>query len=264
MATAQDVLDHVRQVGTWVNWEQTVDRVIVGAPDVEVTNAAVAWISSREALAEAARLGCELFVTHEPTFYTHAHELDHLDEWPGAEEKRAWIERQGIAVLRCHDTWDNMPEVGIQWAWAEFLGLEGEPVESRPYLNVYAVPETTLEDLARRVAERTSAIGEPAVQVAGDPTMKITCVGVGTGCGCSPRAYREMGAQAGIVCDDGTAYWRDVQWALDEGFGIVRVNHATSEEPGVAAMARYLAGQFPDVKFHHIPQGARYRLVRPG
>ncbi len=60
-----------------------------------------------------------------------------------------------------------------------------------------------------------------------------------------------------VVCDDGAPYWSSIPWAADHGFGIIRVNHATSEEPGVAAMSR----QFPEVNFHHIPQGARYRLV---
>jgi len=154
-----------------------------------------------------------------------------------------------------------MPEVGIPWSWAAFLGIQGEPVAVRPYLNVYAVPPTTLEALARRIAERTAQLGEPRVQVVGHPQMRVSRVGIGTGCGCEPRAYREMGADAGVVCDDGTAYWAQIQWAADQGFGVVRVNHGTSEEPGVAAMARHLAEQFPSVTFHHLPQGCRYRLV---
>jgi len=261
MTKVQDVLDHMRKIGTWVNWEGTVDRVILGSPDAEVQRAAVAWIPSMEAIDGALRLGCQLFVTHEPTLYSHTNELDHLDEWPGAAEKRRFIEDSGLTILRNHDTWDNMPEVGIPWSWAAFLGIEGEPSESRSYLNVYPIPETTLDDLARQVAARTAIIGEPAVQVVGDPAMKVRHLGVGTGCGCSPTAYREMGADAGVVCDDGTAYWRDIQWAADQGFGIIRVNHGTSEEPGVAAMAKYLAAQFPEVVFHHIPVGCRFRLV---
>jgi putative NIF3 family GTP cyclohydrolase 1 type 2 len=251
----------MRTVGTWVNWDRTVDRVIVGSAETEVTDAAVAWIPSYKALRKALEMRCQLFITHEPTFYSHQNELEHMAEWPGAEEKKEFIQQNGLTILRNHDTWDNMPEVGIPWAWAEFLGIEGEPEASRPYLNVYAIEETTLEELARSVAARTASIGEPFVEVAGEPDLPVRHVGIGTGCGCSPRSYREMGADAGIVCDDGVSYWQAVQWALDQGFGIVCVNHCTSEEPGVAAMARYLAEQFPEVNFHHIPQGCRYRLV---
>jgi len=261
MAKAQDILNYMREVGTWVNWEHTVDRVIVGSAEAEVQHAAVAWIPSREALKRAMELGCQLFVTHEPTLYSHTNELDSIDKWPGAPEKKKFIEDNGLTILRCHDTWDNMPDVGIPWSWAAFLGIEGQPSASRPYMNVYPVPATTLDELARRVAARTAVIGEPSVQVAGDPKLRVEHLGIGTGCACFPVAYREMGADAGIVCDDGTSYWQAIQWAVDQGFGIIRVNHGTSEEPGVAAMARHFAKKFPDVTFHHIPQGCRFRLV---
>ena len=29
MTKAQDLLDHMRRIGTWVDWDHTVDRVIV-------------------------------------------------------------------------------------------------------------------------------------------------------------------------------------------------------------------------------------------
>lgn len=261
MTTVGDILDYQRQVGTWVDWERTVDGVIVGSADAEVRDAAVGWIPSYEALRKAVELGCQLFVTHEPTFYSHRNELEHLGAWPGAEEKNRFIEEGGLTILRNHDTWDFMPEVGIPWAWAAFLEMDGEPLETGYGLHVYAVEEMTLDALARRVARRTAAIGEPAVQMAGEPGLRVRKVGIGTGCGCDPVRYRRMGADAGIVCDDGTSYWSNIQWAVDNSFGIVRVNHGTSEEPGVAAMARHLAERFPEVNFHHIPQGCRFSLV---
>jgi putative NIF3 family GTP cyclohydrolase 1 type 2 len=258
-----DLLDYMRRTADWVDWDDTVDGVIVGSLDAEVSRAAVAWIPDSVSLRRAVEMGCELFITHEPTLYSHGGELEHAGEWPGAEEKRRYIEHSGLTVLRCHDTWDRMPEVGIPWAWAGFLELGEEPVESRPFLNVYRVDQTTLEELAQRVADRTTLLGEPRVQVAGDPALEVNRLGVGTGCFCDPRAYREMGADAGLVCDDGTAYWREIQWAVDHGFGIIRVNHGTSEEPGVRAMCEHFAEQFPGVTFRHLSQGCRFRLVGP-
>ena len=262
MTRVQDLLDHMRSIGTWVDWENTVDQIIVGSGETEVTHAAVAWIPSYAALRRAIEMGCQLFITHEPTLYSHRGELEHMDRWPGAAEKRKFVEDSGLTILRNHDTWDRMPGVGILWSWARFLEIEGEPSAVSPFLNVYPIPETTLEELAQRVAARTALIGEPVVQVAGDAAMRVTHLGIGTGCASDPVHYREMGADAGILCDDGTSYWADIQWAQDHGFGVIRVNHGTSEEPGSAAMAPYFAEQFPEITFHHIPQGARYRLTR--
>ena len=261
MVRVQDIFDYMHRTATWVDWNNTVDGVIVGNAAAAVTQAGVAWIPSMDALREAVRMGCQLFMTHEPTLYSHKDELDHMAEWPGAEDKRRFIQDNGLTVLRNHDTWDGMPEVGIPWSWAAFLGLHGEPFARTRHLQVYPVSQMTLEELAVKVAERTALIGEPTVQMIGDPDQMVTRVGVGTGCGCSPLEYRRMGADAGIVCDDGTTYWQVIQWAADQDFGIVRVNHCTSEEPGVAAMAKHFSEQFPQVHFNHIRQGCRFRLM---
>ena len=113
MVKVQDFLDYIRSIGTWVDWDRTVDRLIVGSAQAEVRQAAVAWIPSLEALREAVRLGCQLFVTHEPTLYSHTEELGNMHKWPGADEKKRFIEENGLSVVRIHDTWDRMPE---RWA----------------------------------------------------------------------------------------------------------------------------------------------------
>jgi len=262
MTKAGDILAYQQQVGAWVDWDNTPDRIVVGSAEVQVTDAAVAWIATCEALREAASMGCQLFITHEPTFYVQDEELWGVDTWPeDAAAKKRFIEEQGLTVLRFHDTWDGMPEVGIPWAWAKFLGFENEPLAQTLHLQVRPVEEMTLEALARHVASRTSALGEPAVQVVGDPQMRVSKIGTGTGCYSNPEEYCRLGADAGILCDDGTSYWSNGLWGEDNSFGIVRVNHGTVEEPGVAALAPHLAEKFPDVTFHHIPQGCRFRFV---
>ena len=69
--------------------------------------------------------GCNLFVTHEPTYYVHRDD----DPGPYADAhtaaKRAWLAETGMVVYRCHDVWDVMPEHGIRDSWARGLGLVG-------------------------------------------------------------------------------------------------------------------------------------------
>jgi hypothetical protein len=42
---------------------------------------------------------------------------------------------------------------------------------------------------------------------------------------------------------------------------VIRVNHATSEEPGMMALAQYVNENLPGVTATHLPQGCRFRLV---
>jgi putative NIF3 family GTP cyclohydrolase 1 type 2 len=267
--TASDILEHFLSVGDWVDREKTVDRIIAGDPHRPVRRALVTWMSTFEAARAAAARGCQLIVTHEPTFWEHRHELDHLaqERDPArrelGERKRRFIEEQGMVVLRCHDVWDAMPEVGIPWAWARFLGLGSAPAAAVPhgYMQRYDIPPVGLDAFAQRVAARTATIGEPAVQVVGDPEQMVSKVGIGTGCYCQPAAFQQLGCDLSITCDDGNWYWREIQCAADAGHAIIRVNHGTSEEPGMVTLAQYLRRTFPDIEVEHLPHGSCFRLV---
>lgn len=43
---AKQVMEHFREVGTWVNWEETCDQFLHGNPNVEVKGIAMAWIAT--------------------------------------------------------------------------------------------------------------------------------------------------------------------------------------------------------------------------
>jgi putative NIF3 family GTP cyclohydrolase 1 type 2 len=271
--TPAAIAAHFRSVADWVDPETTVDRIIIGDPERPVSRALVTWISSFRAVRAAVERGCELLVTHEPTFWVHRNELATTAQWdPGgpdaqtAAQKRGFIEEHGLVVLRVHDAWDRMPEIGIPWAWAGFLGLGKSPAATAVggCYHRYDLPPIGLDALARRIAERTAAIGEPAVQVVGDPDRIVSKLGIGTGCYCDPRVFHKMGCDVSLVCDDGNWYWERIQWAADAGHPVIRVNHGTSEEPGMVTLAQYLRQSFPPLTVEHLPHGACFRLVPPG
>jgi hypothetical protein len=99
------------------------------------------------------------------------------------------------------------------------------------------------------------------VQFIGDQTRVVSRVGVGTGCGCHPKKFAEMGCDIAITCDDGACTWRELLRSADFDFPIIRVNHGTSEEPGMPTLTAYLQQTFPTVLFRHIPYRCMYTLV---
>ena len=260
------LLNHFLDQAPWIDRETTVDRVIAGDPEKSVSTCMVTWISSFDAVRKAAAKGVDLLVTHEPTFYKHIRELERTDLSGITGEKKRFIEQNGLTVVRLHDTWDRWPDIGIPCAWAAFLGLDGPPVATNKgeypgTQHRYDIEETTVEAFARTVSGKVARIGEPLVQVIGNPDQKVSKVGIGTGCGCSIPIYQELGCDLSVVCDDGSVYWRDIQRAEDEGHPVIRVNHGTSEEPGMATLAGYINGNLPDVEAVHLPHGATFRLV---
>ena len=102
---------HCREIGPWVNWENTTDVVLHGDPDAEVSSIAVTWLATDAVIEEAARLGCNFLISHEgiyyPTFKKHQSEQQHH------AAKAELLDEKGITVFRCHHTWDRMPNVGI-------------------------------------------------------------------------------------------------------------------------------------------------------
>ena len=47
----------------------------------------------------------------------------------------------------------------------------------------------------------------------------------------------------------------------DIGHPVIRVNHGTSEEPGMVTLTRYINEHVPGLTAEHIPHGSSFRLV---
>jgi len=265
-----EIWEHFLATASWVDPARTVDGVIVGDSEADVRRVAVTWISSFDAIRQAVQQGCQMLITHEPTFWDHGRDFASTKDWqPGTlihgigTRKLRFIEDNGLVIFRLHDVWDRFPEIGIPWAWAKFLGFEERPVELADggAMHRYDIEPVTLDDFARRIASKTATIGEPYVQVVGDGGRKLSRIGLGTGCICHIDIYRQMGCDAGVIVDDGTHYWRDIQRAADDGYPLIRVNHATAEEPGMVTLAAYVKETFPSLEVAHIPHGCSFRLV---
>lgn len=263
---AHDLLAHLRRLnGGWVNLNNTVDTFKAGDPGAEVRGIAVGWMSYTWALRRALELNCNVFVTHEPTYYDHLDNNAKMFALPGVGDKRHFVEQSRLVMLRCHDLWDQYPGIGIPDSWGEWLGL-GQPVGGSGYYRVYDVSGLTAGhtalDVARLVAARVALLGQNAVELAGPADKPVTRVCIGTGAITKfMHMLTEEGVDIAICTDDGFTYWRDAAYATDMNIPVIVVNHAVSEEAGLMNLAQHLQAQFPSVPVHHIPQRCMYQLV---
>ncbi len=256
---AKEVLEHFQSVGHWVDWAKTVDLFLHGDPEVEVKGIVTAWIPTNRAIRQAAEKGMNLFITHEPAFYHGYRRSSSAEELVG--KKKALLDSLGMTLLRCHDTWDRMPEVGIPDAWAEWLGFETEerPVES--FYKICLLGDVTVEEAARRVAERVAELGQPTVLIFGDRTRRVARMAVGTGAITHLPTMYELGADLLLATDDGMNFWDGGLWAADLGLPLLIVNHCTAEKPGMMAMAGYLTELYPGVPVEYIDVEFPYDVV---
>ena len=256
---ASEVMEHFQQVGTWVNWERTCDQFLFGNPEAEVKGIATAWIPTNAALREAAEKGLNLFITHEPAF---------LDAYGGTatgdqliSQKKALLDEFGMTMMRCHDTWDRMPVVGIPDAWASFLGFKTEdrPIDS--FYKVCLVDSLSVEDTAARVLEKVGELGQDTVLILGDRTRTVKRMAVGTGAITHLPSMHNLGVDLILATDDGMNFWNGGLWSADLDVPLLIVNHATAEKPGMRVMAGYLGDVFPSVPVEYVDVAFPYSSV---
>ena len=265
MIRARDVLEHFVSRSPWANREYAVDRVVIGDGEKAFDKCLVTWMPSFAAVRTAIERGYGLLVAHEPVFYDHNNDRpeSYGERFDVVAKKVEYINKHGLTIIRLHDSWDLWPEIGVPWAWADFLGFGTKPDavnDCRSQLRFDVAPRT-LGELARQVATRCAAINEPAVQVTGDLSQTVAKIGVGTGCGCDLAVFWNLGCDCSIVCDDGSSYWDRIQIAEDSARPVIRVNHGTSEEPGMMTLTKYINENLEGLRAELLPHGATFRLV---
>jgi putative NIF3 family GTP cyclohydrolase 1 type 2 len=258
---AKAIVEHFLSRADWVDRSKTVDRVIVGDPEKDADRCLVAWMPAFDILRRMVDRGISLLICHEPTFWNH------LDERPTEDrigkDKLQFILDHNLVIIRNHDCWDRWPQLGMPWAWARFLGFDKAPVRTgyNGYQHRYDMAPMPFDDFARKVADRCGRIREGVVQVVGDGQKPVSRIGVGTGCACIINVYQEMGCDCSIVCDDGSCSWSGIQKAEEMEHPVIRVNHGTSEEPGIVTLTQYINENLKGLHAEHVPQGNIFRQI---
>lgn len=149
----------------------SVDRIIVGDPNVVIQKVGTCWLPYFNILQQAYDVGVNVLVCHEPTFYAHfdlektedceykkyyiSHgETTALQAYSSmVEKKKQWILEHGMTIIRCHDVLDALPDFGVPFALGKILGFRKDDlIRSRKYVNVYRTTPTTAGLAAKYIA----------------------------------------------------------------------------------------------------------------
>jgi putative NIF3 family GTP cyclohydrolase 1 type 2 len=172
-----------------------------------------------------------------------------------------WLEDHQLTVLRCHDFWDNYPEIGVHRAWANWLGFTDTPLKVEDYYELHKIKEISLGELCRDILEKIRPLGQESIQVIGELDKKISEIVIGTGAATNYREMHALGGDVILLSDDGTFLWESGQWSKDTGVPIIIVNHSLSEEPGMRTLVEYLEKNFPEIPILHIPVGCIFKSI---
>jgi putative NIF3 family GTP cyclohydrolase 1 type 2 len=238
----------------------TVDTLKAGNPAAQVTGIVTTFLDTMAVLHEAVRLGDNLVISHEPTFYNHRDETKSFVEDPVYKEKLAYIEQHHLVVYRLHDEIHADPSGDhILKGVYEALGWKEYPHPSGPFAEYFVtIPPTTLDELARSLEQRLHI---QTLRVEGDPSMPITHVALLPGAAGLEEQVRALNAPAVDVLIAGEASeWETVEYVRDavtqgRRRALILLGHEVSEEPGMEQAAKELRVLFPGMRVDHVSAG---------
>jgi putative NIF3 family GTP cyclohydrolase 1 type 2 len=257
---AKDFREHCISVAPWVCWDGvTCDLFMHGDPEAEVKGIATTWLATDAVIREAAAKGLNFIIAHEGAFYPTL--LEWQSEQAHHQAKHDLMDELGITLLRCHDTWDRMPEYGIPDTWAAWLGFEVEPRDVNSFYCLSNLSGMTVGEVAKHVLEKTKPLGQMGIGIMGDPHKPVTRLATGTGAITRLPAMAELGADILIATDDGCHTTNNGLYSLDLDIPVLIVAHPTAELPGMMKMVDYIEQQFPPIPVEYLPCGFPYPWV---
>jgi len=257
--------------------EPSCDRIIAGDPDTIIKKVGTVWMPYFSTLREAVSQGVNVLIVHEPTFYTHwdldvkKYDTQSYYDKPSpareqyieiVNEKKEWIEKNGLVIIRSHDVMDIIKNFGMPYALGRKMGLtEKDIVRSRDYYNVYRIETDTAMNIAAMIASKLKDFNQPGVGFYGDPERPVSTIGMGAGCICDPQDYADMNPDMYVIVDDKMRAWIQGTYAEDTGIPTVVINHGTAEEEGMRLLNRHLSETLPEMEFVHFNQGCSYKWI---
>jgi len=251
---AEDVVETILTGLELDRLDETVDTFKEGDPAAPVTGIVTTFMGTLAVLQQAAELGANFVITHEPIYYGHHDETDWLEGHAVLEAKQRFIREHELVIWRFHDYWHRAEPDGILAGVTAKLGWEQWRDDDEPWL--FHTPEIRLDRLASSVRER---LGARAVRVVGEAAMP--CQGVvlmpgapGERWQIEALAREDVDVVVGGECREWMTceYVRDaIAAGMDKG--LILAGHCNSEEAGMERLADWLRPRVAGVPVAFVP-----------
>jgi putative NIF3 family GTP cyclohydrolase 1 type 2 len=249
---AREIVLKIRE-NLGIPWQEKTfrDTFKAGNPDIEVKGIATTCMATLEQIQRAHAAGLNMIITHEPTFWTDAEQMD-LSADPVYKYKSEYCLKNNIVIWRYHDHLHSRKPDVIVYGALHDLGFEIDKSQAQG-LPSFTIPETTLAELAARVRTR---LHSHAFRVVGDPAAKVSRIAFGVGGG-MPRFSENVDVVFGgegqeVGGADNTGYALDAV-SLGMAKGFILMGHIVSEESGMEYVAPWLKTFLPNLPIQFVP-----------
>ncbi len=254
--TAQDVVERMKANLTCSWSKETVDTFKTGDPDDQVTGIACTFTASIEVLKEAAARGCNLIITHEPTFYNHLDNTDMFVDDPVYKAKMALIKEHGLIIFRFHDHWHRTTPDGIYKGMIDKLKWKSHLLEGET--RVFDLPGHTVSTVTAYMNE---IFPEAILRVIGNPDLPVKKAAFSAGApGSSDHIRLLRQNDIDLIVIGEAREWETIEYVRDasqagHSKAAIILGHVVSEEAGMEYCAEWLRSFIEEVPIHFIEAG---------
>jgi putative NIF3 family GTP cyclohydrolase 1 type 2 len=259
----REVVDIILKVNGGKKFEKTCDQLIEGNWKQKVTGVVTTFMATVDVINRAIAAGCNLIITHEPTYFTGTDQTEWLKSDPVYFRKKALIDDNRISIWRYHDHMHSGITDLIYAGLLKDLGWEEYLDSGFPLPHCYTIPPTTLTTLVGLLKKK---LNMNVIRVIGNRDMKCSRVGILVGGGSLGLGVEEMPAKLMndeqldvIVCGEITewtlsAYVRDAT-ELGLNKAMIIIGHERSEEPGMKYLADKLKPLLEGIPIYFLDSG---------
>lgn len=253
--TANEVIEKIKQ-SVNCKWNNvTVDTIKAGDGNTVVTGIATTFMTTLDVLKRAKAAGCNMVITHEPTFYSHEDVLSlHSGEYV-QEEKLKFIKENGMVIWRFHDHQHNhYPDMVVEGlvkklGWKKYQNQD---------IFTFTIPTQKLKDIVSEIEAKTKA---KTMRILGNPDAKFSKVGMMLGATGSEAHFQlKKNPDCDLLIVGEGNEWEVVPYIQDEitlgqNKAMIMMGHADSEEAGMVECAEWLKTLYPTVNIQFIEAG---------
>jgi putative NIF3 family GTP cyclohydrolase 1 type 2 len=247
--TIREVIDNIIRKIPGEQNPDTVDTFKTGNPNQKISAIVTTFIATYGVIENAVKLGANLIITHEPTFYNHYDDTEWLDKDPVYRAKRTLLEENNIVIWRFHDHLHRLHPGGIITGMLKELGWEEYVFSDIPYL--CNIPTLTLLDLGNYLKEKLNI---DSIKLIGDLNMNCKKIGLAVGAsGGEIQISRLSNLGLDVLICGEINEWETSEYVRDaisvgQNKALIVIGHAPSEEAGMKHLVGWLQSHFPDVK----------------
>lgn len=253
--TVQEIIDLILKEGGLSPISGTVDTIKAGQPGQVVTGIVTTMFPTIPVIEEAAKLGANFIIAHEPSFYNHRDDADWMTGNSIQKKKQELLKKYGMAIWRFHDYCHSLSPDAVGYGVAKKANW-------LPYFKtgqrMLTIPSVSLKQLVHHLK---SSLAINHVRVIGDLEQSCSRVALipGAAGGRSQISLVETENPDVLIVGE-VSEWETAEYIRDRrslgvNTSLIILGHSVSEEPGMDYFMDWLQPKLTGVKITHLVSG---------